>query len=132
MLAGRVKLVVDREVLSETKILAERTEDERLSTVLNPQVVQASGYHDYAQVAQEGVSALRDGDLDTATTKLAKAAQLAHALGDQDKLRELGLVVDIVDAATGQVRPKSKIDELDMMEVDAGSTKTVRRTRPGS
>jgi hypothetical protein len=130
MLAGRVKLVVDGAVLSEAKVLAEWTEDEALSTVLSPQVVQASGRADYAQAAQVGIAAMRDGDYDTATSQLGRAAQIAYALDDEEKLHELSLVVDIDDAPTGKVRPKQKVDESDLMEVDVASTKTVRRSRP--
>ncbi|HXY94285.1 MAG TPA: vWA domain-containing protein [Acidimicrobiia bacterium] len=132
MLACRLKLVVDDEEVSEAKILAEWTDDEALSTQLNQQVVAASGYTDYAQLAQEGVAALREGDTDTATNKLGAAVKIAHALRDEKKLDELSLVVDIEDAATGKVQPKKKLDELDLMEVDAESTKTVRRPRPAS
>jgi hypothetical protein len=126
MLAARVSLVVDDTVLSEARVRAIWTEDEALSTRLNPEVVRSAGAAEYADVAQEGVAALREGDEDTATNRLARAVQLAIALDDQEKLDNLKQLVDI-DEATGTIRPKRQVDELDLKEADAHSTKTVRR-----
>ena len=55
--------------------------------------------------------------------------QIAAALGDQDKLDELSQVVEIEDAPTGKIRPKRHVDEIDVMDADIGSRKTVRAPR---
>jgi hypothetical protein len=125
MLAARVHLVVDGEVLSEAKVRALWTEDEVLSTRLNPEVVRSSGDGEYAAAVQEGVAAIREGDSETATNRLGRAWHIAEAMGDQEKLAELRPIVD-VDEATGKIRPKGGANELDLKEADMGSTKTVR------
>jgi hypothetical protein len=132
MLAARLSLVVDGEVLSEAKVRAVWTEDEVLSTRLNPEVVRSTGHAEYAQAVQEGVAAIREGDDDTATNRLGRAAQLADALGDHAKLEEIDRLVEIEDAPTGKVRPRKKVDELDLMEADVQSTKTTRTKKPDS
>ena len=131
MLAARVHLVVEGEVISEAKIRALWTEDEALSTRLNPEVVRSTGSAGYADAVQDGIAALRTGDEQTALIRLGEAVQIADVLGDQDKLNELSQVVDIVDAPTGKIRPKRHVDEIDVMDADIGSRKTVRaRRRP--
>ena len=131
MLAARVHLVVEGEVISEAKIRALWTEDEALSTRLNPEVVRSTGRAGYADAVQDGIAALRTGDEQTALNRLGEAVQIADVLGDQDKLDELSQVVDIVDAPTGKIRPKRHVDEIDVMDADIGSRKTVRaRRRP--
>jgi hypothetical protein len=130
MLAGRVSLIVDGEAISEAKIRALWTADEALSTRLNPEVVRSTGQADYAEAVQEGVAALRDGDDATATTRLGRAAQLAHALNDDAKLEEVGRVVHIEDAEHGTIKLRRDVDDLDVMELDTQSTKTVRTKRP--
>ena len=83
MLAARVHLVVDGEPISEAKVRAVWTEDEALSTRLNPEVVRSRGDAGYAEAVQDGIAALRDGDEQTAINKLGQAVQIAAALGDQ-------------------------------------------------
>jgi hypothetical protein len=132
MLAARVSLVVDGSAVSEAKVRALWTDDEALSTRVNAEVVRSTGHAEYAEAVQEGVAALREGDEKTATKRLGRAAQLAHALDDGAKLEEVGNVVDVHDAARGTVRLKRSIDELDVQALDAHSTKTTRTRKPES
>jgi hypothetical protein len=129
MLAARVHLVVDGEPISEAKVRAVWTEDEALSTRLNPEVVRSCGDAGYAEAVQDGIAALRDGDEQTAINKLGQAVQIAAALGDQHRLDDLSRVVDIEDAPTGKIRPKGRVAEIDVMGADIGSRKTVRTPR---
>ena len=131
MLAARLSLVVDDRPVTEAKIRALWTNDEALSTRLNPEVVRSIGQSEYAEAVQSGIAALRDGDDANATRLLGRAAQLADALGDGEKLGEVGLVVQIEDAATGTIRLRSKVDEADLIEADAHSTKTTRTKKLG-
>ena len=130
MLAARVALVVDGVAGADTKVRVVWTDDEALSTRLNAEVVRSTGHAEYAEAVQDGLAALREGDDRTATTRLGRAAQLASALDDDEKLAEVGRVVVIDDASRGTVRVKRAVDPLDIMELDTQSTKTVRTRSP--
>ena len=61
----------------------------------------------------------------------AGRCQLAHESGNEDTAKLLAKVVDVVDAATGTVRLKAKVEDADEMALDTRSTKTVRIRRAG-
>jgi hypothetical protein len=130
MLAARVSLVVGSpsgpDVLGQGMIKAVWTDDEALSTRINKQVAHYTGQAELAQVIQEGLEARKEGDEETATAKLGRAVALAQQSGNEDTARLLAKVVDVVDAATGTVRLKKKVDAADEMTLDTRSTKTVR------
>ena len=58
--------------------------------------------------------------------KLGRAAQLAAEAGNDATTRLLAKVVEIDDAATGTVRLKRNVEDVDEMALDTRSTKTVR------
>jgi hypothetical protein len=130
MLAARVSLVAagpsGPEVLSQGLVRAIWTDDEALSTRINAHVAHYTGQAELAQVIQEGLEARTRGDEDTATAKLGRAVKLAGESGNTDTARLLAKVVDVVDAATGTVRLKKKVNDADAMALDTRSTKTVR------
>jgi von Willebrand factor type A C-terminal domain len=132
MLAARVSLIAASpsgpEVLSEEpgKVLAIWTDDEALSTRINQHVDHYTGQEELTQAIQEGLEALSQGDEDTAATKLGRAVARAHQSGNEDTAKLLAKVVDVVDAATGTVRLKKKVEDADQMALDTRSTKTVR------
>ncbi len=132
MAAGRVKLVVNGEVLSEAKILAIWTSDDARSTRVNAQLAHFTGQEEIAVAIDEAFEARRAGDDDTATKKLGRAVQLASEMGDTFRLQQLSRMVDIVDAPTGKVQPKADVDALDEIEIEVGSTKTTRLPKPPS
>jgi hypothetical protein len=130
MLAARVSLVTagpsGPEVLSQGLVRAIWTDDEALSTRINAHVAHYTGQAELAQVIQEGLEARKRGDEDTATANLGRAVKLAEESGNTDTARLLAKVVDVVDAATGTVRLKKKVNDADAMALDTRSTKTVR------
>jgi hypothetical protein len=130
MLAARVSLVASSptgtEVLGQGLVRAIWTDDEALSTRINSHVAHYTGQAELAQVIQEGLEARKEGDEDTATAKLGRAVALAQQSGNQDTAKLLAKVVDVVDAATGTVRLKKKVEDADEMALDTRSTKTVR------
>ncbi|MFE3799672.1 vWA domain-containing protein [Nocardia tengchongensis] len=130
MLAGRVALVRgsgDRtEVLGQGLIKAVWTDDVTQSSKISPEVAHYTGQAELAEVIQEGLTARRDGDLDTATRKLGRAVQIAAASGNTDTATLLEGVVDVLDARTGTVRLKSAVRKADEMTLDTRSTKTSR------
>jgi hypothetical protein len=126
MLAGRVSLVVDDEVVSQALVKAVWTDDAALSTKINHAVAHYTGQAELAQVIQEGLEARKAGDEATATSKLGRAVQLAAESGNDGTTRLLAKVVDVEDAQTGKVRLKGGVDAADEMALDTRSTKTTR------
>ncbi|CAL9533428.1 vWA domain-containing protein [Streptomyces sp. enrichment culture] len=102
------------------------TDDMAASTAIDPQVAHYTGQAELAQVIRQGLDLRKAGDNDGATAKLGRAVQLASASGNADTAKLLAKVVDVVDAATGTVRLKTKVEEVDEMTLETRSTKTVR------
>jgi hypothetical protein len=130
MLAARVSLVTasasGQEVLGQGLMRAIWTDDEALSTRINKHVAHYTGQAELAEAIQEGLEARKQGDEETATAKLGRAVALAQRSGNEDTAKLLAKVVDVVDAATGTVRLKKKVEDADEMALDTRSTKTVR------
>ena len=130
MLATRVSLVASspdgQQVLGQGLIMAERTNDEELSTRVNQRVTHYTGQEELADAIRDGLEASKRGDGETATARLGRAVALAHRAGNADTARLLSKVVDVVDEATGTVRLKKKVEAADEMALDIRSTKTVR------
>jgi hypothetical protein len=129
MLAARVSLVVGTDVHGQGLVRAVWTDDEALSTRINANVAHFTGQAELAQVIQDGLEARKRGDEELATAKLGRAVALAEESGNEDTAKLLAKVVDVVDAATGTVRLKKKVDDADEMALDTRSTKTVRTKR---
>jgi len=126
MLAARVSLRVDSQVAGQGLIRAVWTDEEALATRISPQVAHFTGQAELAQAIQEGLEARKRGDRETATARLGRAAMIAQQSGNEDTARLLARVVDVVDAASGTVRLKKRVDDADEMALDTRSTKTVR------
>lgn len=126
MLAARVSLVENNEVLSRGLIRAIWTDDEQLSTHISREVAHYTGQAELAQCIQEGLWARKAGDQATATFKLGRAVRLASESGNDGTLRLLQTVVDIDDPETGTVRLRREVADVDEMALDSRSTKTVR------
>lgn len=139
MLAARVSLVIPRPAGASPEsadgvrnlgaqglVRAVWTDDLAASTAINPQVAHYTGQAELAHVIQQGLDMRKEGDINNATAKLGRAVQLAHAYGNTDTAKLLAKVVDVVDAATGTVRLKAKVEEADEMTLETRSTKTVR------
>ncbi|MFF9483548.1 VWA domain-containing protein [Streptomyces sp. NPDC014676] len=133
MLAARLSLVIPqssdggvRNLGAQGLVRAVWTDDMAASTSINPQVAHYTGQEELAKVIQQGLDLRKEGDIDGATAKLGRAVQLASASGNADTAKLLSKVVDVVDAATGTVRLKAKVEEADEMTLETRSTKTVR------
>jgi hypothetical protein len=96
---------------------------------MNPEVAHYTGQAELAGAIQEGLEARRAGDEATATVKLGRAVKLAAEGGNDATLKLLGRVVEVDDPATGTVRLRRQVDDLDEMSLDTRSTKTVRVQR---
>ncbi|MGW8699696.1 vWA domain-containing protein [Streptomyces eurythermus] len=132
MLAARISLVVPQpdgtvqNLGAQGLVRAVWTDDMAASTAMSPQVAHYTGQAELAQVIQQGIDLRKAGDFDGATAKLGRAVQLANASGNADTAKLLAKVVDVVDAATGTVRLKTRVTEADEMTLETRSTKTVR------
>ncbi|MEV7501320.1 VWA domain-containing protein [Streptomyces sp. NPDC093018] len=132
MLAARVSLVVPQpdgsvqNLGAQGLVRAVWTDDMAASTAISPQVAHYTGQAELAQVIKQGLDLRKVGDFDGATAKLGRAVQLASASGNADTAKLLSKVVDVVDAATGTVRLKTRVAQADEMTLETRSTKTVR------
>jgi hypothetical protein len=130
MLAARVKLLAKSasgaDVLGQGLVRAIWTDDEALSTKINPRVAHYTGQAELADAIQDGLEARKRGDEETATAKLGRAVALAHQSGNEDTAKLLAKVVDVVDVETGTVRLRKQVEDADEMALDTRSTKTVR------
>ena len=129
MLAARVSLVVNGQVAGQALVKAVWTDDTALSTKINRQVAHYTGQAELADAIAEGLEARKQGDMETATTKLGRAVKLAAESGNTETAKLLAKVVDVEDPVTGKVRIKSKVEDADEMTLDTRSTKTVRVAR---
>jgi hypothetical protein len=126
MLAGRVSVIVDGEEASQALVRAIWTDDEQLSTRINRQVAHYTGQAELAQAIQEGLKARKDGDVGTAAVRLGRAVQLAAQGGNDETMKLLEGVVEVENPATGAVRLKDSVQEVEEMALDTRSTKTMR------
>jgi hypothetical protein len=128
-LAARVQLVVGEQVVAQALVKALWSDDDALTTRINPAVAHYTGQAELAAVIQEGLAAKAAGDTATATTKLGRAVQLAEETGNDEATTRLRKVVEIEDPGTGTVRLRRNVDKLDEMALDTSSTKTTRVKR---
>ncbi len=128
-LAARVQLAVGNQVVASALVKALWSDNDELTTRINPAVAHYTGQTELAEVIQEGLAAKASGDTATATTKLGRAVQLAAETGNEEATSRLRKVVDVEDPGTGRVRLKRDIDKLDEMALDTASTKTTRVKR---
>jgi von Willebrand factor type A C-terminal domain/von Willebrand factor type A domain len=130
MLAARVSLVTESpagpQVLAQGLVRAIWTDDEALSTRINGQVAHYTGQAELAQVIQDGLEARKQGDEGAAVAKLGRAVALADQSGNAGTAALLEKVVDVIDAPTGTVRLKKKVEDIDEITLDTRSTVTVR------
>jgi hypothetical protein len=125
-LAARVQLVVADQVTAQGLVKAKWSDDEQLTTRINPEVAHYTGQAELAAAIQDGLAAKAAGDLETATTRLGRAAQLAAETGNEEATAKLRKVVEIDNPETGTVRLRRDVQKLDEMALDTASTKTTR------
>jgi len=125
-LAARVQIAIGEEVVAQGLVKAKWSDDDELTTRINPEVAHYTGQTELAEAIQEGLAAKAAGDDATATTKLGRAVQLAKETGNEEATTRLKKVVDIDNEETGTVRLKRSVDKADEMALDTASTKTTR------
>jgi len=124
--AGRASVAVGDDVVLQTPIHVEWTDDPVTATRINAHVAHYTNQVELASAIADGMGAMSAGDERTATVLLGRAAQLAAASNHHDTMRLLGQVVDVIDADRGTVRLRPKVEAVDAMALDTRSTRTVR------
>ncbi len=125
-LAARVQVALGDEVVAQGLVKAMWSNDDTLTTRIDPAVAHYTGQAELAEAIQDGLAAKAAGDTDTATVKLGRAVQLAEETGNDEATTRLRKIVEIEDAGTGTVRLKRSVSKLDEMALDTASTKTTR------
>ncbi len=118
--------------IAEVPILARWTADPRESTRINPQVAHYSGQTELAAFILNGVEALKGQELDKARATLGQAVKLAHHSGLTGPLAQLEQLVDIEDAANGQVQLRTGVDPTDVESAVLDSVRTTGFDRPAA
>lgn len=121
---ARAKIVIGGDPVSDAVITATWSDDATLTTRIAPEIAHYTGQTALAAAIQEGLAARAAGDDVSATVKLGEAVRLAAETGNEDATNRLRKVVDIEESGT--VRLKSKVAEIDAMDLDTASTKTTR------
>lgn len=125
-LASRVQVAVHDTVVAQGLVKAMWSNDDTLTTRIDPAVAHYTGQAELAEAIQDGLAAKAAGDTDTATVKLGRAVQLAAETGNDEATTRLRKIVEIEDAGTGTVRLRRSVSKLDEMALDTASTKTTR------
>jgi uncharacterized protein YegL len=128
-LAARVQMALGTQVVASGLVKAIWSNDDALTTRINPAVAHYTGQTELAAAIQEGLAAKAAGQDSEATAKLGRAVQLAEATGNDEVTAKLRKVVDIDDAGTGTVRLRRDVDKMAEMALDTSSTKTTRVKR---
>jgi hypothetical protein len=128
-LAARVQVSLGGDPVAQGLVKAKWSNDDSLTTRIDPAVAAYTGQAELASVIQEGLAAKAMGQDEVATAKLGRAVQLADQTGNEEITSRLKKVVDIDDADTGTVRLKKGVTKLDEMSLDTASTKTSRVRR---
>ena len=103
------------------------TEDSGLSTRIDAQVAHYTGQAEKARAIQEGLEAMERHDEATATLHLGRALALSEQSGDAETTRRLREVVE--PDAGGTLRLRREAAKVSVMDLDVGSTRTVRAKR---
>ncbi len=103
------------------------TDDAGLSARIDAQVAHYTGQAEKAHAIQEGLEAMERHDEATATLHLGRALALAEGSGDAETTRRLREVVE-ADAG-GTLRLRRGAAKVAVMDLDVGSTRTVRARR---
>ena len=132
MLAARVHLATDDDVVGPALVRAIWTDDDAASARINREVAHYTGQAELSVAIQEGLEALKHGDEREATVKLGRATQIAVDSGHEGTVRLLRKVVDVEDERAGTVRIRKNVAKVDEMALDTRSTRTVRVGKGGA
>ena len=125
-LGARVSLMVDGEQAGQALVRTVWTDDVAKSTRMNRRVARAMNEEELAVLIQDVVDSHRAGDVRQATDRAEDAWRIAEAEGNDGVKERIATMFD-EDPLTGRLRPKVKVDEAAVMDLEAKSTKTTSR-----
>ncbi len=129
MLAAEVSIVLpgsagtSEVILAADKVLANWTDDEAQSTRLHFSVEHYSKQQALADSVQKARKAYEDGDLKSAAAEFRRVRDLAEQTGRKDILRWLDR---LVDPETGEVRPRTDVNAVDVNWLDTESSESAQ------
>jgi hypothetical protein len=124
---ARTAVAIGDKVEDQPAITVTWSDDDRQTTLIDPQVAHFTGQAELAEAQREGFAALDRGDAQTATVKLGRAIQLAQQSGNDEATVRLKKIVDVVDADQGTVRLRAGVNKADLLDAEVSATRTVRR-----
>jgi hypothetical protein len=107
------------------------TDDPALSGMTDEQVLHFQHWEELGAAAAAAADAYHRDDLDRAEQLLGTAVALAARSGAQRQLADLRRLVEIHDAATGNVTLRRKIDPVDFQHLITASTHSTYGPEPG-
>jgi hypothetical protein len=125
-LGARVSLIVDGEPAGQALVRTVWTGDVAKSTRMNRRVARAMNEEELAVLIQDVVDSHRAGDLRRATDRAENAWRIADAEGNDGVKGRIATMFD-EDELTGRLRPKVKVNEEAVMDLEVSSTKTTSR-----
>jgi hypothetical protein len=125
-LGARVTLIVNGETAGQALVRTVWTDDAVKSTRMNRRVARAMNEEELAVLIQDVVDSHRAGDLPVAIDRAEDAWRIADAEGNDGVKERIATMFD-EDPLTGRLRPKAKVDEAMLMDLEAKSTKTTSR-----
>ncbi|GDY32659.1 VWA domain-containing protein [Gandjariella thermophila] len=134
LLAARVDVLVrgagfDARPIPPALILVHWTDDPGLFTRLDEKVTHYAGQEELGDAVRAGCDAYNSGDAATAVEQLGRAVMLADRSGNEDILRNLRRLVEVVDAAAGLVRLRTDVPLSEILATYTGSVSTSRGGR---
>jgi hypothetical protein len=102
------------------------TDDAGLTTRIDAQVAHYTGQAEKARAIQDGLEAMARHDEATATLHLGRALALAERSGDTETTRRLR---EVIEPVAGTLRLRRDAAKVAVMDLDVGSTRTVRAKR---
>ena len=126
-LGARVSLIVDGETAGQALVRTIWTDDSVKSTRMNRRVARARNEEELADAAP-GRGRLAPGRRPASRPPIEPKmpVRIADAEGNDDVKERIATMYD-EDPLTGRLRPKAKVDEAMLMDLEAKSTKTTSR-----
>jgi hypothetical protein len=112
-------------------LLVHWTDDPVLSALTDEQVAHAQLWEELGHAVADATDAYHRNRTDDATALLGRAVALAHQAGARRQLDELRRLVEIHDAAAGDVTLRAELDPVDFQHLITAGSHTTRGPASG-
>lgn len=117
--------------LDVASVLVQWTTDPLLSSRFDPKVAHYQGQAELTRAILAGYDAFRDGKPDDAAREWGQAVRLATESDNTEAMNRLTRLVDVVDAANGDVRLRPDISQMNLISSAAGADISTRSGASG-